>query len=219
LAKKLSDDCISKIQFDEIIGEAFLPRPTFCQEIRAGLQAIRDRDPTSRGFLTPFMHFKGFHALQSYRIANCLWNKGRNGLACYLQNRISEKFGVVVHPAAVIGKGILIDHATSVVIGETAVAEDNVSMLHEVTLGGTGKMAGDRHPKVRRRVLIGAGAKILGNIKIDVESKIAAGSFVISDVPPKCAVAGVPAKIVSKTGVSRPAFEMDHLLKNTEIAK
>jgi serine O-acetyltransferase len=219
LANKLSDDCIPSILIHEIITEAFLLRSAFCQEMRADLQAIRDRDPASHGYLTPFLHFKGFHALQSYRVANCLWDKGRHALACYLQNRISEKFGVDVHPAAIIGKGILIDHATSVVIGETAVIEDNVSMLHEVTLGGTGKSEGDRHPKIRRGVLIGAGAKILGNIEIGEGSKVAAGSVVLSDVPPKCTVAGVPAKIVGKTGVNAPALEMDHLLKNAEIAQ
>jgi serine O-acetyltransferase len=145
----------------------------------------------------------------SYRVANRLWGHGRHTLAAHLQNRISEAFGVDVHPAARIGSGVLIDHGTSVVIGETAIVEDNVSLLHEVTLGGTGKETGDRHPKVRRGVLIGAGAKILGNIEVGRGAKVGAGSVVLRDVPPHTTVAGIPARGVGRCTVAEPALEMD----------
>jgi serine O-acetyltransferase len=159
--------------------------------------------------MQPFLYYKGFHALQAYRIAHWLSIHKRHMLAAHLQNRISEALGVDVHPAAQIGSGVLIDHGTSVVIGETAVVEDNVSLLHEVTLGGTGKESGNRHPKVRRGVLIGAGAKILGNIEIGMGAKVAAGSVVLRDVPPHTTVAGIPARIVGRCDVAEPALEMD----------
>jgi serine O-acetyltransferase len=165
----------------------------------------------------PLLYYKGFHALQSYRVAHWIWNKGRESLAFYLQNRISEVFGVDVHPAARIGTGILIDHGTSVVIGETAVIEDNVSMLHEVTLGGTGKQTGDRHPKVRQGVLIGTGAKILGNVEIGEGAKVAAGSVVLKDVPPHSTVAGVPAVVVGRPEVDQPALSMDQSLPDAHV--
>ena len=153
---------------------------------------------------------KGVHALIGYRIAHWLWGEGRELLALYLQNRMSEAFGVDIHPAARIGRGILMDHATSIVIGETAVIEDDVSLLHEVTLGGTGKSSGDRHPKVRRGVLIGAGAKILGNVEIGEGAKVGAGSVVLKNVPPHCTVAGVPAIVVGKPCSENPAHDMNH---------
>jgi serine O-acetyltransferase len=171
--------------------------------------AARTRDPAARGYAQPFLYYKGFHALQAYRVAHWLWGHKRHGLAAHLQNRISEAFGVDVHPAARIGSGILIDHGTSVVIGETAVVEDNVSLLHEVTLGGTGKESGDRHPKVRRGALIGAGAKILGNVEIGMGAKVAACSVVLKDVPPHTTVAGIPARVVGRCTVAEPALEMD----------
>jgi serine O-acetyltransferase len=142
-------------------------------------------------------------------VAHWLWNKGRCGVAAYLQNRISEVFGVDIHPAARIGSGVMIDHGTGVVIGETAVVEDNVSLLHEVTLGGTGKESGDRHPKVHRGVLIGAGAKILGNIEIGAGAKVAACSVVLKDVPPHTTVAGIPARVVGRVTGTEPALTMD----------
>ena len=209
LASKLANPSVSAMLIRELIDEAFGANPAISQATRADLQAIRDRDPASNGYSEPFLYFKGFHALQSYRVANWLWQQDRRSLAIHLQNRISEIFGVDIHPAARIGTGILIDHATSVVIGETAVVEDNVSMLHEVTLGGTGKMIGDRHPKVRRGVLIGAGAKILGHLEIGTGAKIGAGSVVLDDVPPHRTVAGVPAEIVGQPDVEEPALEMN----------
>jgi serine O-acetyltransferase len=162
--------------------------------------------------VTPFLFFKGFHALQAYRVAHWLWKQKRNSLALFLQNRISCVFAVDIHPAARIGKGIMFDHATGIVIGETAVVEDNVSIMQSVTLGGTGKEHGDRHPKVRSGVLISAGAKVLGNIEIGECAKVGAGSVVLKDVAPRTTVAGVPAKEVSVNTCTKPAQEMNHSL-------
>jgi serine O-acetyltransferase len=208
LANKLHTPELPAILLRDLIDDAF-EDASIRASIRADLLAARTRDPAARGYAQPFLYYKGFHALQAYRVANWLWNRQRLGLAAHLQNRISEAFGVDVHPAARIGSGVLIDHGTSVVIGETAVVEDNVSLLHEVTLGGTGKESGDRHPKVRRGVLIGAGAKILGNIEIGTGAKVAACSVVLRDVPPHATVAGIPARVVGRCTVAEPALEMD----------
>ena len=199
-----------------MIDEAFGQNPEIGVEFRADLRAILERDAAAFNYVEPFLHYKGFLALQSYRISHWLWNSGRKGLAFHLQNRISELFGVDIHPAAVIGKGLLIDHATSVVIGETAVIEDDVSILHEVTLGGTGNAVGDRHPKVRKGVLIGAGAKILGNVEIGEFSKIAAGSVVLISIPPHSTAAGVPAKIIGKPQADIPAYAMNHQIGKSD---
>ena len=209
LAGKLATESLSPMLVRELIDTAFSSNPKIGHSLRVDLQAVRDRDPASHGYSVPFLYFKGFHALQSYRVAHWLWMAGRHLLAIHLQNRISEVFAVDIHPAAKIGTGILIDHGTSVVIGETAVVGDNVSLLHEVTLGGTGKEEGDRHPKVRQGVLIGAGAKVLGNVEIGAGAKIGAGSVVLDDVPPHCTVAGVPAKIVGRPTVESPALAMN----------
>ncbi len=209
LMRKLTTECLSPELLRSLIDRAFAECPTIGPAIRRDLEAVRDRDPTSRGFLMPFLFFKGFQALQTHRVAHWYWEQGRQLIAVHLQNRISEVFAADIHPAARIGSGILLDHATSLVIGETAIVEDNVSILHEVTLGGTGKALGDRHPKVRRGVLIGAGAKILGNIEVGEGAKIGAGSVVLDPVPPHCTVAGVPAKIVARSGIGEPALEMD----------
>jgi serine O-acetyltransferase len=209
LAGKLATESLSPMLVRELIDTAFSSNPKIGHSLRVDLQAVRDRDPASHGFSVPFLYFKGFHALQSYRVAHWLWSEGRHLLAIHLQSRIAEVFAVDIHPAAKIGTGILIDHGTSVVIGETAVVEDNVSILHEVTLGGTGKELGDRHPKVRHGVLIGAGAKVLGNVEIGAGAKIGAGSVVLDDVPPHCTVAGVPAQVVGRPKVDSPALAMD----------
>jgi serine O-acetyltransferase len=209
LANKLQTPDLPAILLRDLINEALIGDVSIRASIRADLLAARTRDPAARGYLQPFVYYKGFHALQAYRVTHWLWNQGRQGLASHLHNRVSEAFGVDVHPAARIGSGVLIDHGTSVVIGETAVVEDHVSLLHEVTLGGTGKEAGDRHPKVRRGVLIGAGAKILGNIEIGAGAKVGAGSVVLRDVPPHTTVAGVPARVVGQCTVAEPALEMD----------
>jgi serine O-acetyltransferase len=212
LAGKLGGASVSEMLIREVIDEAFASSPSIGEAIRADLQAVRDRDPASTSFSHPFLYFKGFQALQSYRVAHWLWTQERQSLALFLQNRISQVFAVDIHPAARIGQGILIDHGTGVVIGETAVVENDVSMLHDVTLGGTGKETGDRHPKVREGVLIGTGAKILGNVEIGAGAKIGAGSVVLSPVPPHCTVAGVPAKVVGKPCDQEPARTMDHRL-------
>jgi serine O-acetyltransferase len=212
LAGKLGGPSLSEMLIREVIDEAFAASPQISEAIRADLRAVRERDPASTSYSHPFLYFKGFQALQSYRVAHWLWTRDRRSLALFLQNRVSQVFAVDIHPAARIGQGILIDHGTGVVIGETAVVENDVSMLHDVTLGGTGKENGDRHPKVRAGVLIGTGAKILGNVEIGTGAKIGAGSVVLTSVKPHCTVAGVPAKVVGKPCEDDPALTMDHRL-------
>lgn len=211
LSGRLATENLPAILLRDLFNEAFAAAPEIGRAVRNDLQAVRDRDPASRGFLTPFLYFKGFHALQCHRIAHWFWQRDRALLAAHLQNRVAEVFGVDIHPAARIGSGILIDHGTSVVIGETTVIEDNVSILHEVTLGGTGKETGDRHPKVRKGVLIGAGAKVLGNVEIGAGAKIGAGSVVLDPVAAHCTVAGVPARVVGRVNVEAPSLDMDQL--------
>jgi serine O-acetyltransferase len=196
----------------ELVAEAVADDPAIAAAAAADLVAGLERNPAAGTLATPFLYFKGFHGLESYRVAHWLWRHGRHELALWLQSRISEAFGVDIHPAARIGRGVFVDHATGLVIGETAVVGDDVSMLQEVTLGGTGKHSGDRHPKVRNGVLIGAGAKILGNIIVGTCAKIGAGSVVLRDVPPFCTVAGVPAHVVARRGRPLPSLSMDHSL-------
>lgn len=212
LAGKLASETLPAMLIREVIDEALREDRGILVAVLADVLAFHDRDAATDTLFAPLLYYKGLHALESQRIAHWLWDNDRKPLALYLQNCISEVFGVDIHPAARIGKGILIDHGTGVVIGETAVVEDNVSMLHEVTLGGTGKEHGDRHPKVRHGVLIGAGAKILGNVEIGAGAKIGAGSVVLEDVPPHTTVAGVPAKIVGRSEGDEPALTMDHHL-------
>jgi len=183
------------------------------------VQAVYDRDPACTRFLEPVLYFKGFHALQTQRLSNWLYRRGRHDFALYLQSKASEVFQVDIHPAVPIGKGIFIDHATGVVVGSTAVIEDDVSILQNVTLGGTGKETGDRHPKIRRGVLIGAGAKILGNIEIGHCSRVAAGSVVLQPVPPNATVAGVPARVVGRAPCAEPARSMDHRLETNSAGE
>lgn len=212
LAGKLATPYLSAMSLREVMDEAFASSDEIRKAFRRDLTAVVSRDPAARGVAEPFLHYKGFHALEAYRVAHWLWLNERRSLALYFQNRISESFAVDIHPAARVGQGILIDHATSVVIGETAVVEDDVSMLHEVTLGGTGKDVGDRHPKIGIGVLIGAGAKILGNVRIGTGAKIGSGSVVLCDVPPHTTVAGVPAKVVGRPKEAEPALLMDQSL-------
>lgn len=209
LSSKLAAREVCEERMSSLILHVFHASPEIQRAIRQDLRAVVDRDPVAGGFLSPFAFFKGFQALQAYRVIHWYWMNGERFFALYLQNRISEVFGVDIHPAARIGSGILMDHATSVVIGETAVVDDNVSILHEVTLGGTGKQSGDRHPKVRQGVLIGAGAKVLGNVVIGEGAKIGAGSVVLDSVPSHSTVAGVPARIVSRNDANMPAIDMD----------
>ena len=193
----------------QIFDEALNAEPAIGLAARADIMAVVERDPACTSHLDPLLWFKGYHALQTSRVAHWLWLQNRQTLAHFLQSRASALFGLDIHPGARIGKGIFIDHGTGVVIGETAVVEDGVSMLHGVTLGGTGKERGDRHPKVRRGVLLGAGAKVLGNIEIGACAKIAAGSVVLEPVPAGCTAAGVPARIIGCVDVPEPALEMD----------
>jgi len=213
LASKLASPTLHAIALRDVMYRAHQEDPQISYAGIVDLKAVKDRDPACRGYSTPFLYFKGYHALQAYRIAHHLWNQQRKALALQLQSRISEVFGVDIHPAARIGKGILMDHATGIVIGETAVVEDDVSMLHGVTLGGTGKETGDRHPKVRRGVLLGVGAIVLGNIEIGEGAKVGGGSVVLQSVPPHTTVVGVPARVVGKTSVSAPAKVMDHRIE------
>ncbi|QEY17032.1 serine O-acetyltransferase [Cellvibrio sp. KY-GH-1] len=213
LANKLDSPALPAMLIREVIEEAMGKDDRIIEAIRADLLAVSERDSACCSLVTPLLFFKGFHALQAYRVAHWLWQQGRNSLALFLQNRISSVFAVDIHPAAQIGKGIMFDHATGIVIGETAEVEDNVSIMQSVTLGGTGKEAGDRHPKVRKGVLIGAGAKILGNITLGECAKIGAGSVVLKDVPSRATVAGVPAQIICETQCSQPSREMDHLIR------
>ena len=199
-ALKLSSAEISEQILREIAEAAYAQDPWLSEAARADLVAVHDRDPACHRYLQPLMYFKGYQAVQAYRVGHWLWKTGRRDMALFVQMRISEMFGVDIHPAARIGKGLMIDHAHSIVIGETAVVGDNVSMLHSVTLGGTGKEDGDRHPKIGHGVLIGAGAKVLGNIHVGANSRIAAGSVVLADVPCCKTVAGVPARIVGEAG-------------------
>src|SRR5215207_4759364 len=195
------------LEDDATVGEAF----------RADIVATIDRDPAADRYLEPVLYFKGFHAIQTHRLAHWLWNKGRKDFAYYLQSRSSAVFQCDINPAARIGRGIFLDHATGLVVGETAVIEDDVSMLHDVTLGGTGKVEGDRHPKIRRGVLIGAGARVLGNIEVGSCARIAAGSVVLNAVPPRPTVAGVPAKVVGEAGCAEPARAMDQMLHDVGL--
>lgn len=179
---------------------------------RADLMAVFDRDPACTRLIEPLLYFKGFHALQTHRLAHALWQEGRKDFALYLQSRASAVFQTDIHPASTIGKGVFLDHATGLVVGSTAVIEDNVSILQGVTLGGTGKETGDRHPKIRQGVLLGAGAKILGNIEVGQCARVAAGSVVLAPVPRNMTVAGVPARVVGEAGCAEPARTMDQIL-------
>ena len=209
IASKLATAEMSPMMLRELAERALMERPELGQAARADMSAVFERDPACDRLLQPFLYFKGFLAVQSHRMANHLWSTGRRDIALYNQMRVSETFSIDIHPNARIGRGIMIDHAHSIVIGETAVVGDDVSMLHAVTLGGTGKESGDRHPKIGDGVLIGAGAKVLGNISIGNCCRIAAGSVVLRDVPACKTVAGVPAKIVGEAGCARPSFSMD----------
>jgi serine O-acetyltransferase len=212
LAQRLGSADISADQVIKAFEDALESDPDIAQAARADVLATYDRDPACTRYVEPLLYFKGYQSLQTYRMAHRLYLMGRRDFAFYLQSRVSVIASVDIHPAARIGRGIMIDHGHDIVIGETAVVEDNVSMLHGVTLGGTGKERGDRHPKVRRGVLIGAGAKILGNIEVGRCSRIASGSVVLSDEPEKTTVAGVPARVVGQAGCPEPSRSMDHII-------
>ena len=215
-AMKLASAELPEHILRDVADEAYDDDPDLAEAARADLVAVLDRDPACHRLIQPILYFKGFQAVQAYRIGHWLWQKGRKDLAYYIQMRVSEALGVDIHPGARLGRGIMIDHAHSIVIGETAVVGDNVSMLHSVTLGGTGKEEEDRHPKIGDGVLIGAGAKVLGNIKVGNCSRIAAGSVVLQEVPPKKTVAGVPARIVGEAGCAQPSLTMDQILASSD---
>jgi serine O-acetyltransferase len=212
LASKLDTPMVPTMLIREVIQEAFRDDPRILTAAEIDILATYNRDPACDDLTTPFLFFKGFHALQAHRIAHWLWHRSRKSLAQFIQNQISAGLGVDIHPAARIGSGIMLDHATGIVIGETAVVDDDVSILHSVTLGGSGKQSGDRHPKIRRGVLLSAGCKVIGNIVVGECAKVGAGSVVLHDVPPHVTVAGVPAQIVGKTTGGTPALDMDHCL-------
>ncbi|MFV0277795.1 MAG: serine O-acetyltransferase [Parahaliea sp.] len=210
LASQLDSPAASALLLREVMEEAFRDDCCLRRTVRDDLLAVEERDSACHELYVPFLYFKGFHALQTHRVAHWLWNQGRRSLALFFQNRISSEFGVDIHPAARLGRGLMLDHATGLVIGETAVVGDNVSILQSVTLGGTGKENGDRHPKIGNGVLISAGAKILGNIRVGDGAKVGAGSVVLEEVPPHTTVAGVPARVVGRPATAAPALEMDH---------
>jgi serine O-acetyltransferase len=212
IARKLGDGELGPMSVREICRDAFDGDPKIVASAEADLQAVAERDPAIKTLLQPFLYFKGFQALQAHRVAHWLWGQGREALAFHFQSRISELFQVDIHPAARMGSGLFLDHGTGIVIGETAVVGDEVSMLHAVTLGGTGADRGDRHPKIGKGVLLGAGAKVLGNITVGDYAKVASGSVVLKDVPAGCTVAGVPARLVNCPTEATPARTMDHTL-------
>ena len=218
ISLKLASLEMSEQYLREFCNRAFADDNTLADSARADIMATYDRDPACHRFLQPLLYFKGFQAVQAYRIAHIMWISGQRDIAYFMQSRVSEVFGLDIHPNAKIGKGLMIDHAHSIVIGETAVIGDNVSMLHSVTLGGTGKEEEDRHPKIDDGVLIGAGAKVLGNIRVGHCSRIAAGSVVLQNVPSKSTVAGVPAVVVGEAGCTTPSATMDQLLSENADA-
>ena len=212
VSERLGNSDVSGDLIRQAFHEALEDQPAIGEAFRADIVATHDRDPATKRFLEPVLYYKGFHAIQTHRLAHWLHSKGRKDFALYLQSRSSAVFQCDINPAAQIGRGIFLDHATGFVVGETAVIEDDVSILHDVTLGGTGKEHEDRHPKIRRGVMIGAGAKILGNIEVGHCARIAAGSVVIKPVPNNVTVAGVPAKVVGEAGCPEPSRNMDQML-------
>ncbi|MEM7057171.1 MAG: serine O-acetyltransferase [Pseudomonadota bacterium] len=212
IAEKLASSEMPALLLRELCDMAFADRPEIGIAARADVIAVRERDPFCHRMVQPLLYFKGFLGIQAYRISHWLWNNHRRDLAMFLQMRVSESFSMDINPAARIGQGLMIDHAHAIVVGETAVIGNDVSLLHGVTLGGNGKDTGDRHPKIGDGVLIGAGAKVLGNIRVGNCSRVAAGSVVLKDVPACKTVAGIPAKIVGEAGCDRPSHSMNHMV-------
>ncbi|MDA7630051.1 serine O-acetyltransferase [bacterium] len=212
LSRKLAREDMTREELFPLLVEILGDHPEIVESMAWDTIAINERDPACTSVIQPLLYYKGYMAIATYRISHQLWKNDRNDLALYFQSLASEVFSVDIHPAAQIGCGIFLDHATSLVIGETAIVEDDVSIMHEVTLGGTGKVSGNRHPVVRSGVLIGAGAKILGRVEIGQGAKVGAGSVVLSDVAPKKTVAGVPAVVVGDSSDENPAMAMDQSL-------
>lgn len=216
LANKLSDDVMPAVTVRELFDTAFSDSPEIIDDAVCDIEAVFERDAAINSFLPVILYMKGFHAIEVHRLAHYLWTHGRVELALFIQSRNSEVFSVDIHPACVMGKGIMFDHATGIVIGETTVIEDNVSILQQVTLGGTGNEQGDRHPKIRSGVLISAGAKVLGNIEVGEGAKVGAGSVVLNDVTPHTTVVGVPARVVGKPCSEIPSQTMEQNVFNDE---
>lgn len=216
LSNKMKDEVMPVMSIREVFDEAYLLQPQIVEAAVHDIEAVFNRDPAVSSYLTALIHFKGFQSIQVHRLAHYLWQQQRTELALFIQSRNSQVFGVDIHPAAQIGKGVMFDHATGIVVGETTVIEDNVSILQSVTLGGTGNESGDRHPKVREGVMIGSGAKVLGNIEVGRCSKVGAGSVVLEAVPPHMTVAGVPAKIVGRPCCDRPCESMEQSIYEDE---
>ncbi len=212
LAQRLNHADVDAGLIAGTFAQVLAARPELGRAFRADLAAVRDRDPACTRYIEPLLYFKGFHALVTHRFAHELLNQGRRDFALYLQSQSSRIFGVDINPSARMGVGIMLDHGTGIVIGETATVGDNCSLLQGVTLGGTGKETGDRHPKIGHSVMIGAGAKVLGNIRVGNCSKIASGSVVLKEVPPNTTVAGVPAKVIGPAGCPEPSRTMDQRL-------
>jgi serine O-acetyltransferase len=211
IAERLDHSDVSAELIRQAYIDALEAQPQLGDMFRADIVATIDRDPATDRFIEPVLYFKGFHAIQTHRLAHWLWSRNRKDFAYYLQSRSSAVFQCDIHPAAQVGRGIFLDHATGLVVGETAVIGDDVSMLHDVTLGGTGKEEGDRHPKISNGVLIGAGAKIIGNIEIGHCARIAAGSLVLKPVPNNVTVAGVPARVIGEALCAEPSRTMDQM--------
>jgi serine O-acetyltransferase len=217
IAQRLDHPDVSGELIRQAYWDALEDTPTLGDIFRADIVATYDRDPATNRFIEPVLYYKGFHAIQTHRLAHWLWAKGRKDFAYYLQSRASAVLTCDIHPAARIGRGIFLDHASGLVVGETASIDDDVSMLHDVTLGGTGNEAGDRHPKIGRGVMIGAGAKILGNIEVGHCARIAAGSVVVKPVPHNTTVAGVPARVIGESGCAEPSRTMDQMLNDVGL--
>src|SRR5438309_4285649 len=217
VAERLDSPEVSAEMIRQAYVDALETEPAIGAAFRADIVATVDRDPATDRFIEPVLYFKGFHAIETHRLAHWLWGRGRKDFAYYLQSRSSAVFQTDIHPAAPIGQGIFLDHATGLVVGETAVIEDDVSILHDVTLGGTGKEDGDRHPKIRRGVMLGVGAKIIGNIEIGHCARVAAGSVVLKPVPHNTTVAGVPAKVIGEAGCPEPSRSMDQMFQSMDF--
>ena len=209
LANKLSDDVMPVVTVRELFDSAFESSPEIIEFAVCDIKAVYDRDAAICSYLPVILYLKGFQSIQVHRLAHYLWKNSRQELALFIQSRNSEVFSVDIHPGCMMGRGIMFDHATGIVIGETSVIEDNVSILQQVTLGGTGNEQGDRHPKIKSGVLISAGAKVLGNIIVGEGSKVGAGSVVLNDVDPHTTVVGVPARLVGKPHSDKPAETME----------
>ncbi len=216
LSRKLASEDMPLSTLKAVFDEALRRAPSIIESTTKDLLAVRQRDPAVKCYSTALLYFKGLQALQAYRVSHWLWHQDRSGMSLYIQSRVSEVFAVDIHPAAKIGSGILLDHGTGIVIGETSVLDDNISILQGVTLGGTGKEGGDRHPKIRTGVLIGAGASVLGNVVVGEGAWIGSGAVVLNDVEAHTTVVGIPAKVAGRPRTEQPALEMDHYLNDKD---